>query len=188
MTGQRFALLVMLLLGTFGCLSKAVYVSKAKIPLTISEATEDDLRFVFSSWKHSALDQPKNHARRADGRVGEHFSEYNKLVHRVMGLPTSHLLIAREPEDASFIYGWIAYASTPKVTGLLYTYVKSKFRRLGVASELKDAMLKLTKAPKSARYFCDDTVHDATFCRWGFAYRPLDVVLDMCSLPSKRRG
>ncbi len=185
LTGQRLCLLAIVLLGTIAFPSKARHVTQAKIPLLISAATPDDMRFVFNSWKMSALDAPKNRDKRYAGRTGEHFTHYNKSVEQVLAMDGAHVLVAREPEDPTFIYGWIAFVLLPKRTTLIaYQYVKSKFRRLGVASQLKDEMAKMEPV-KPRRYFCESTVSDATYERWGFELAPLEEVLKLCE-PRKR--
>lgn len=204
MPGQRALLLAMLVLGALVHLSKEEHVQQAKIPLLISEAHEGDLPFAFSAWKNSSLDAPKNREKRDSGRVGEHFTQYNRDVHRIMATPAAKLLIAREPSDPDFIYGWIAFATyydptltLPRVrraradrsnaVAILYTYCKSKFRRMGVARELKDAALQL--APEHAqRFFCESTVHDGVFERWGFVFKPFEDVYDLCANPRTPRA
>lgn len=154
---------------------------QAKIPLYIGEAREGDERLVWSSWKMSALDNPKNHALYAD-RPGEHFTKYNRLVHEVMAQDGAHVLMAREPTDPTFLYGWIAFVTRSSTFALTYAYTKYKFRRLNIASALKDAAL--CYATEGAdRIYCADTDHNATFERWGFAYRPIDELL----APKRRR-
>lgn len=175
MTGQPLALLFIVALTAIWPSKEAtVEAKRPRIPLVIDEAHEGDLKFVWSSWKHSAADAPKNHKLVQAGRVGEHFTRYNERVERVMDSPAL-ILVAREPTDPQFIYGWIAAHVTPDVA-LLYQYTKGKYRRLGVARSLKDAVLR--EAPESARrFYCDSTIHDAMFESWGFTFRHVDDVL-----------
>lgn len=147
--------------------------------LDIGKAHDSEMNFVRSSWKQSALDAPHNDPYKSTGMVGAHFTRYNRDVQRAID-SNPLVLVAREPTDPRFIYGWLAVGLYGNELAILYAYTKYKFRRLGIMRELRDRVLDL--APEDAQLvYCARSVRDPVFERWGFDYRSLNDVLGVTS-------
>jgi hypothetical protein len=156
--------------GLFKPASKADTVN-----IEISAAQPNELGLVYSSWKMSALDAPHNDPLKSTGMVGQHFTRYNRDVQRVMQTQPL-ILVAREQSDPSFAYGWICAGLYDGDLAILYVYTKYKFRRLGIARDLRDAVL--SRSPDNVRpVYCAKSAHDEVFEDWGFTFRELDDVL-----------
>lgn len=169
MTGQLRALLCIV----------ALWVShtsnEESVRVEISEALPTEVAFILSSWKHSALDAPQNSPYKGSGMVRSLFTKYNADVRDVFDTKPL-LLVAREQTDPSFLYGWICAGVYGDELAIIYMYTKYKFRRLEIASSLKDAVL--DRAPDDlAPVYCHRSVHDRMFERWGFEFQPLHDVI-----------
>jgi hypothetical protein len=169
-TGHLFALLCILASGLIQPAS-----NEATVQVEIGRATAQENGFVANSWKMSALDAPQNDTLKSTGMVGKHFTRYNEQVRRVMATEPL-ILVARERADPSFAYGWICAGVYGDELALIYVYTKYKFRRLGIARDLKDAVLSL--APDDVRpVYCSKSSHDEVFEDWGFTFRDVDDVI-----------
>ena len=104
----------------------------AKPPITIRQATEADIPFVFNSWLKSY--RTSQFASPIDNTI--FFSEHHKVIERI--LRYYDVRIACSPEDPDQIHGFICAGYTDGIFTLHYIYVKHPFRRLGVAKELYD--------------------------------------------------
>lgn len=173
MTGHLLAVLCILAL-------VPRYASKEEpVRIEIGRALPSEMGLVFNSWKQSALDAPHNDPVKASGMIGEFFTRYNRIVQHA--LDTQPLvLVAREATDPDFAYGWMAAGVYGGELAILYCYTKYKFRRLGIARDLKDQIVEL--APDNARpVYCARSAHDHIFEGWGFQFRELEDVIGKAS-------
>lgn len=143
--------------------------------LSIGPARPDETAFIAASWKQSAADTPINAALIDAGGKGDFFRRYNADVQLVLESEPL-LLVARDADDPSFAYGWLAAKQTPERFALAYVYTKHHFRRMGVMRELLSRAL--ADAPDGAQLVhCERSRFDRVFQRWGFEYAPLRAVL-----------
>ena len=92
----------------------------------VRPATESDLRFVRSSWK---TDFWKNHARKSMSH-GVYSPGQARRIERLLG--RSGTLVAYFPEVPDEVLGWAVVEHDV----LHYVYVKSSYRRVGIAKGL----------------------------------------------------
>ncbi len=107
---------------------------KAKtIPVSIREAQEGDVSFIFSSWLKSF--RTGLVCKKVENTV--YFTEHHKLVERLLKRSTT--LIASDPEDPATIYGYLCFERIEGLFVLHYVYVKHTFRAMGVMRQLMAA-------------------------------------------------
>lgn len=104
------------------------------VPTHIRQGTIDDASFIYSSWLRSYRD----HSSYADFIPKE---IYYKCQARVIEnlLKNCGVSIACNPEDNEQIFGYVVYSpSNIGVSIIHYIYVKHPYRRLGIATTLKE--------------------------------------------------
>jgi hypothetical protein len=100
------------------------------MPISIREALEGDIPFVFSSWLKSF--RTGLITKFVDNNI--YFSEQHKVVERL--LRRSNTIMAVSPTDPATIYGYLV---TERIDGILvvhYGYTKQTFRGMGVLRQL----------------------------------------------------
>ena len=108
-------------------------------PLSVRQASENDWKFIYSSWiKSSALSWYKaNRFWIKPKLLSPDFDEiYSagvaKMIDRLRSHDSTLFAVATPPRDGDFIVGWCCLGP-----GLVhYCYVRESFRRAGVASML----------------------------------------------------
>ncbi len=100
------------------------------LPISIREADQSDVSFIFSSWLKSF--QLGAMTRFVERTI--YFNEQHKLIERL--LQSSTVLVACDPDDPGQIYGYLCYEQIEGIMCVHYTYTKQPFRALGVAKQL----------------------------------------------------
>jgi GNAT superfamily N-acetyltransferase len=131
--------------------------------LQIGPMRASEVGFVCKAWKFGLKDSPTNH--QLPGRV--FFARANAEVDEILAGAT--VLVARDPENADFAYGFVAFETTPDTLILHWVYVRDGFRRQKVALQL------LSAAAEHTDEFCDriytpKTRFDAVAERMGFRH------------------
>lgn len=99
-------------------------------PLSMREAKVDDLKFILNSWVESHREAPGcEHVKRGAFRVG--MSERVKRLLKRCGAT-----VAYEESTPAQIWGWVCAERLDGALVVHYCYVKSIYRRLGVAGML----------------------------------------------------
>lgn len=100
------------------------------LPLTIRDAVEGDVPFIFNSWLKSF--RTGSFCQFVDNSI--YFTEQHKLIEKL--LKRCKLKIACDANDPATIYGYIIYEQIEGIWCFHYVYTKHTFRALGVAREL----------------------------------------------------
>ena len=99
-----------------------------QIAIRLHEATDED--FIYSTWMKSFRDN--SYARAVPTQL------YNigqrKRINKILSKEGVNVLIACDAETPELIYGYAVMERTPDV--LHYVYVKSAYRKLGIAKAL----------------------------------------------------
>lgn len=103
---------------------------KRQLPISIREADQGDVSFIFSSWLKSFRGGAM--AKYVENTI--YFSEHHKLVERL--LKRSKTVVACNPEDPATIYGYLCYEIVEGIFCVHYGYTKQPFRVLGVLRQL----------------------------------------------------
>lgn len=107
-----------------------------------------DEPFIYNSWLQS------NKSRHPNIPSSDYYSLYKKIIADV--LYKSIVVIACDPQDPEFIYGYAVIRPIDDVKIIHYVYVKKPFRRFGVAKKmlesqeinLRDPIVITAKAPE----------------------------------------
>lgn len=105
------------------------------LPISIREANEGDLHFVFSSWLKSYRSSGWG-CKFVDNTI--YFTEQHKLVERLLKRCTT--LIATDPADPATIYGYVVFEKIDGILVFHYCYTKHTFRAMGVLRQLLKSM------------------------------------------------
>lgn len=99
----------------------------------IRKGVPGDFNFIISTWlrsfKHSSY-----FAKRIRNSIFYLF--HHEVVSRILGLHQTLTYIACDPLDVNVIYGYMVVGKHDENPLLHYVYVKSAFRRLGIANTL----------------------------------------------------
>lgn len=101
----------------------------AKVPLKVREARDDERALVFKTWLDAYADSA--FARVIKPQI--YRERQRRLIEAVLRRPTTHLLVATSPIEDDVVLGWAA-VEAPDVAH--FVFVKSGFRRFGIATEL----------------------------------------------------
>lgn len=104
--------------------------SSKTIPISIREALEGDIPFIFSSWLKSH--RPGLICKHVDNTI--YFSEQHKLVERLLKRSTT--MVATDPADPATIYGYVTFERIEGILVVHYAYVKHTYRAMGVLRQL----------------------------------------------------
>lgn len=110
--------------------------------VVMRHATEADLPFIFSSWLKSY--RLSSAVRDMDAEA--YFAQQHYLCEFLLG--TSRTVVACSAAEPTEVLGWLVYEDHLRSCVVHWCYVKSAFRRLGIASQLVREALKT----------CSDTV------------------------------
>ena len=104
------------------------------VPMTVRKAGPDDKGFIYNSWLRSYRD----HSHFAS-LIPKSIYYKNQAVIIERLLEESGVAIACNPEDTDQIFGYCCYQpSTINVAIYHYIYVKHPYRKLGIATSLKE--------------------------------------------------
>jgi hypothetical protein len=97
----------------------------------------DDTALIFSSWLKSSLASPAYQHIPSE----TFFYFQHRIIETYVSDATAAWLIACNPDDPRFVYGWLCGQVVKRANESIsptihYVYVKQKFRRMGVASQL----------------------------------------------------
>lgn len=98
-----------------------------KSHLSIRPMVEHDTNFIYNSWLKSAQadhDLPNS----------KFFDSYRDHIKEI--LKRSKVIVACDPEDPTFLHGYMVCQQVEGVFILHWVYVKAPFRKMGVASDL----------------------------------------------------
>lgn len=99
----------------------------------VRQMVDGDFNFIINSWLRSYADG-SHFCKRIRNDV---FYKYHHIaVTRMLSRPASKVLVACDPVDPSVILGYLSFDLFEGKPLVNYIYVKSAFRRLGVASSL----------------------------------------------------
>ena len=99
-----------------------------KVDIYIREANQDDLSFIQNSWIRSFR---KSVLQINDNIYGR---EQHKLVNKLIS--RSNCWLACNPDELYQIYGYIIFEKLAEIGIMHYVYVKSPYRRYGIATRL----------------------------------------------------
>lgn len=161
----------------------------------IGPAVESERSFVAHSWKESLVSALTGdlkrrlqyylpHSRQAAQRSAENLFPtvrglaFEQLDHDIARLlrGNSTVLVARDPNDAAFVFGWLcAGYESENVFAVYYSYTRKHFRRLGVLTALLRRLLELVPSdkPELECVYVLHSNHDALFEQMGFTYQPM---------------
>lgn len=97
-----------------------------------------------------------------------YFENHKKIIEKILGESTC--LLAVNPEDDHQIFGYIVYQKIKSLKILHYTYVKSPYRKLGIATMLK----KIAFGEAGAAIMTSHHTRMATILRykWNLIFNP----------------
>jgi GNAT superfamily N-acetyltransferase len=116
------------------------------LPILIRPFREDDAGFVLSSWlksyatsawAKSVTDQALWDKRRASTL---YWNGHHALVSAILRRPGTLISVAAWEEDADVLAGWMCQERRHDAVLLHYLYVRERFRRNGIATELAKAL------------------------------------------------
>jgi len=101
---------------------------EASLAVLIRKPVEADVPLIYNSWARSYKHQFKKMA----------FPIYKAFIEPVIAdcIQHSEILVACDPTDQDEIFGYIVVEDTIEGPVVHYVYVKSPFRRLGIATML----------------------------------------------------
>lgn len=140
--------------------------------ITIGLATDQEMPFVLDTWARSFRKAPRN--RRMPTKA---FHAWNR-PRMQKALRNAHVLVARDPDNQTFIYGWIAVEFRADQAGDLfvthYCYVRQPFQRQGVATRLLTRAIQTIADPECEPVYTHQSVKfvDEYMQRCGFSCRP----------------
>jgi GNAT superfamily N-acetyltransferase len=104
-----------------------------KPEFSIRHQTEHDQSYILNTWLMNF--RCSNHLERMI-RHNVYFEEQTHLIQKI--LTKSKVIVAVDLEHDSQIFGYLVYNEVAHTKIIHYVYVKSPFRRLGIATALKD--------------------------------------------------
>jgi len=106
-----------------------------EVPMVIRPANQGDVPFIFNSWLKSY-----NHHAIYPFRIPTeiYYKAHHDIVERI--LKSNTVLIACDAKDETSIYGYIVAGLTSGIPTIHYVYVKSLFRKLGIATALMNCL------------------------------------------------
>lgn len=110
-------------------------------PLLVRRASKPDLRFITSSWLKSNRDAPM--VQGIPNTVYYHY--HHKILEEL--IPRSLVLVACDPEDTGYIYGWACAEVVDTALVVHYVYVRYDWRRKGVAKAMMDVLMDAESPP-----------------------------------------
>lgn len=138
------------------------------LPISIREAQEGDIPFLFSSWLKSYRSGLL--PRQVDNTI--FFSEHHKVVEKLLN--RSKTLIAVDPDDPATIYGWLCFERIDGLFVLHYVYIKHTFRAMGVMRQL---MLATEQDFKLAGLFSHMTkIFERLSLKYNLVYNPYLII------------
>jgi len=164
------------------------------IALDIGPAREDEMSRIQADWKDSSVSavvEPLREKLREllpDDRWIADEKVFGKLCHTLYERKMNPevdavlatrpmLLVAREPSDPSFLYGWIACGHVQDKLAVYFAYTKRRYRELGVMTALLLRVLELV--PDAELVYCAHGPRDSFFQKMGFVHVPLKEVVDL---------
>lgn len=130
------------------------------------QATTADEAFIFDSWLRS---QWKLDAREKMPST-IFFAGQRQRIDRL--LPRSRVIIAYSPADATEALGYVVAEASWKTACVHWLYVKSTFRRLGIASRLLQVTLAMCNASNLQHSHKSDARAKRLFERVGSTFNP----------------
>ena len=104
------------------------------VPTVIRQGVEGDVSFIYSSWLRSYRD----HSSHADLIPKEIYYKCQARIIRKL-LDSCGIAVACNPEDQEQIFGYCIYSpSSAGIAIVHYLYVKHPYRKLGIATTLRD--------------------------------------------------
>lgn len=100
--------------------------------LTIRRGCEDDVPFIFNSWLTSVWESTRNI------RKTVFFNNHKLVIEKL--LAKSQVWVVSSPEDSAHILAWLVCEPHKKFTIMHYIYTKAPYRRMGIATKLKEIM------------------------------------------------
>lgn len=138
------------------------------LPISIRDAEEGDISFIFSSWLKSY--RPGLLCKHVDNTI--YFAEHHKLVERL--LRRSFTIIATDPADPATIYGYLTYERVEGLLVIHYAYVKHTFRAMGV---LRQLLASLKHDWKLAGLYTHSTIISARLSmKYNLIYHPYILI------------
>ncbi len=104
----------------------------------LRDATPSDLPFILSSWLRRYRDAIN--VKLVTDRV--YYEKQHQVISRILQTPGLKAVIACDPTDDNFIYGWcVGEQLADNWMMLHFVYVKHKFRRFTVATKLLEKVV-----------------------------------------------
>lgn len=96
----------------------------------------EDRQFIVATWSSSYKKSHSAGIIHTDDWADVMHPQFNKHLDR----PGSRAIIACDPKDPNYYYGWIAGDTTEATPVVYYVYVKEPCRRMGIARQLFAAL------------------------------------------------
>jgi hypothetical protein len=101
--------------------------------ILIRPVSDDDVSFIYQSW----LKQYRERSRFASPIHPKiYYDRHHKVVERIIAMPATQVLICTPKESPETILGYLVFTRNGLAPIIHFVYVKSTFRRLGIASAL----------------------------------------------------
>lgn len=123
----------------------------------------DDLNFVASGWKRSHAEAPQNEALPSPKFYALVSRQFDALMQR----PTVAVLVARDPDRPSTLFGFVCVEQIGRTLALHYAYTRKSHKRMGVCSELLRHALQGASDADELVYTAGSRFDDL-WERWGF--------------------
>lgn len=111
---------------------------ESKDLVVIRPAIEDDRAFILATWLRGAYYGEFQASMEKDAFM----KSYHELVEHALDGPDAEVVVAALPQDPSVIIGYAVFKNTRDGRVLHWVFVKSAFRRYGVAKLLLNREIK----------------------------------------------
>lgn len=135
--------------------------------------------FVHDSWRRSYEDSEVN----ATIPKRAYVAYMNEVIRGFIGAdqesfddvrPDCMVLVARDPDRQSLVYGWLVVQADGPVMNVVYAFVKKDWRRQRILGRLLARATELLEPDES--HYCTRTRFDGVFARYGYTYLPFQEI------------
>lgn len=101
--------------------------------IAIRDGTAEDVNFILATWLRGVY-----HSHPWFKQIGKtiFMQNYNRRLHKLLERPETNVKVACLVDDPSTILGYAVYRSAGGVNVLDWVYVKSAWRKIGIAKSL----------------------------------------------------
>lgn len=110
----------------------------SSLPIVFRPASPEDFPFICKSWL-------KTHRESLEVRgIGNttYYNHFSPLINKLLCKRTVNTIVVCSKSDPNQLYGFISYACEEGVTFIHFIYIKSTYRKLGLAKQLLRILFK----------------------------------------------